>query len=103
MGRDELEDYEASIELKLFEEYKAVVGTFTYVVETDRRFYLANEVEKRVVTDGHTPYVELALRDAWVWDLYRQNRFVSEVDVVTFRDVNIERLPTSELKLPDAE
>ena len=42
-------------------------------------------------------YFELELRDAWVWDMYRPARFVSNVHVVTFRDVNIEELKDKEL------
>ena len=30
--------------------------------------------------------------DAWVWDMYRPARFVANVRVVTFKDVNIEEL-----------
>ena len=41
--------------------------------------------------------VELELSDAWVWDMYRPARFVPSVRVVTFRDVNVERLPEKEL------
>ena len=37
-------------------------------------------------------YFELELRDAWVWDMYRPARFVANVRVVTFKDVNIEEL-----------
>ena len=33
------------------------------------------------------------LNDAWVWDMYRPARFVPHVRVLTFRDVNVERLP----------
>ena len=44
MGEEELDDYESTLELALVQEYKAVVGTFNYAVETDRRFYLANDV-----------------------------------------------------------
>jgi hypothetical protein len=99
-SRDDLEEYEAEIELKLYEEYKAVMPMFSYVVETDRRFYLANEVEKRVVDRAGTTHVELELRDAWVWDLYRQNRFVSQVSIVSFRDVNVETLPKDTLEPP---
>jgi hypothetical protein len=70
---------------------------FSYVVETERRFYLANEVERTVHgADGRT-YVELRLRDAWVWDMYRTTRFVASVTIVTFKDVNIEELPKQEL------
>lgn len=99
-SRDDLEDYEADIELKLYEEYKAVMPMFSYVVETDRRFYLANEVDKRVVDNAGSTHVELELRDAWVWDLYRQNRFVSQVSIVSFRDVNVETLPKDILEPP---
>ncbi len=96
MGEEELDDYEASLELSLVQEYKAVVGMFHYAVETDRRFYLANDVAVDV-KDTSPPMVELTLSDAWVWDMYRAARFVPSVRVLTFRDVNIERLPKDEL------
>ncbi len=97
MTPDDLERYEAEIELQLYKEYKDVCPMFTYVVETERRFYLANTVERTVHdADGRT-YVELDLRDAWVWDMYRQTRFVASVRIVTFKDVNIEELPRPDL------
>ena len=52
MGEEELDDYESTLELALVQEYKAVVGTFNYAVETDRRFYLANEVAIEVRSTG---------------------------------------------------
>jgi hypothetical protein len=70
---------------------------FSYVVETERRFYLANDVKLHVRSDDGQTYFELELRDAWVWDMYRPARFVSNVKVVTFRDVNIEELKDKEL------
>ena len=42
--------------------------------------------------------VELNLADAWVWDMYRPARFVPTVRVLTFKDVNIERLPEQEIE-----
>jgi hypothetical protein len=97
MSAEDLERYEAEIELQLYKEYKDVAPMFSYVVETERRFYLANEVTKTVHdSDGRT-YVELQMRDAWVWDMYRTTRFVSSVHIVTFKDVNIEELPSKEL------
>ncbi len=45
MGVEDLEDYEARMELSLYREYKDIVNQFSYVVETERRFYLANAVE----------------------------------------------------------
>ena len=67
------------------------------MVETERRFYLANPSSRPSTTDGGRTYVELELHDAWVWDMYRQTktRFVSSVRIVTFKDVNIEELPRS--------
>ncbi|HTK17415.1 MAG TPA: DUF2469 family protein, partial [Acidimicrobiia bacterium] len=35
--------------------------------------------------------------DAWVWDMYRNTRFVADVRVVTFKDVNVEELPGKDL------
>jgi hypothetical protein len=97
MSTEDLEQYEAELELQLYKEYKDVCPMFSYVVETERRFYLANEVKQDVRNaDGRT-YIELEMRDAWVWDMYRQSRFVPSVRIVTFKDVNIEELPKKDL------
>ena len=92
MGEEELDDYESTLELALVQEYKAVVGMFNYAVETDRRFYLANDVAVEVRSGGSPTLLEVVLHDAWVWDMYRPARFVANVKVVTFKDVNIEEL-----------
>ncbi len=97
MSEEDLERYEAEIELALVQEYRAVLPMFSYVVETERRFYLANDVALTVRTDTSPACVELEINDAWVWDMYRPARFVPSIRVVTFRDVNIERLPDKEL------
>ena len=99
MSEEDLERYETDIELRIYREYRDVLPMFRYVVETERRFYLANEVAQSVVAEGGRTRVELDLKDAWVWDMYRQNRFVAHVRVVTFKDVNIEELPQNELGL----
>ena|SRR5690349_1718547 len=97
MSAEDLERYETDIELQLYREYRDVLPMFSYVVETERRFYLANDVQLNARTDDGQTYFELELRDAWVWDMYRPARFVSNVRVVTFRDVNIEELKDKEL------
>ncbi|MGH9122739.1 MAG: DUF2469 family protein [Acidimicrobiales bacterium] len=97
MSAEDLERYEADIELHLFQEYRAVLPMFRYVVETERRFYLANEVEMEARGEGSGAYFEVRLGDAWVWDMYRPARFVSNVRVVTFRDVNVEELPDKDV------
>ena len=97
MGTEDLEQYEAEIELQLYKEYKDVCPMFSYVVETERRFYLANDVRQSVHDGDGRTFVELELRDAWVWDMYRPSRFVPSVRIVTFKDVNVEELPKKEL------
>ena len=97
MSAEDLEQYESDLELALYREYKDVVGIFTYAVETERRFYLCNAVDLKVRTEGGDVYYEVSMGDAWVWDMYRPTRFVADVHVVTFKDVNIEELPGKEL------
>ena len=97
MDPEEIERYETQAELSLYREYRDIVRTFSYVVETERRFYLANEVHHHLRRDDGRTWVELELVDAWVWDMYRTNRFVTSVRVVTFKDVNIEELPREDV------
>ncbi|MFZ4584876.1 MAG: DUF2469 domain-containing protein [Acidimicrobiia bacterium] len=92
MSAEDLERYETEIELQLYKEYRDVLPMFTYVVETERRFYLANSVNLDVKNENGRVYYELRLQDAWVWDMYRPARFVTDVRVLTFKDVNIEEL-----------
>ena len=65
-----------------------------------RRFYLANQVDLQVRSGGGEVFYELRLADVWVWDIYRSNRFVRSVRVVTFKDVNVEELNKSDISLP---
>ena len=98
MSAEELERYEAELELSLYREYRDVVTLFTYVVETDRRFYLTNQVEVTPQQSaGSDVYFEIVMSDAWVWDMYRPARFVKNVRVLTFADVNVEEIGRSEL------
>ncbi len=92
MSQEELERYESEMELQLYREYRDVLPMFRYVVETDRRFYLANEVEVKRHTETAEPLIELRINDAWVWDMHRPARFVKTVQVFTVQDVNIEEL-----------
>lgn len=99
MSAEDLENYETEMELALYREYRDVVGLFSYVVETERRFYLANHVDLVPRSDGEV-WFELTLTDAWVWDVYRSARFVKSVRVVTFKDVNVEELSKTDLEVP---
>ena len=42
MSAEDLDNYETDAELTLYKEYRDVIKLFTYVVETERRFYLVS-------------------------------------------------------------
>ena len=92
MSIEDLEQYEAELELVLYREYRDVVSLFKYVVETDRRFYLCNQADVKARSDAGDVFFEVTMADAWVWDMYRPARFAKTVKVLTFKDVNIEEL-----------
>ncbi|CAB4535660.1 MAG: DUF2469 family protein [Actinobacteria bacterium] len=100
MDENDFEDYERNAELALYREYRDLVDTFKFVIETERRFYLANEVTLNRVDAGNDFYFELEMKDVWVWDIYRTDRFVSSVRVLTFKDVNVEELSGKAYEIP---
>ena len=100
MSAEDLENYETDMELQLYREYKDIVAQFSYVVETERRFYLTNKVDLQVRTADGEVYFEVTMSDAWVWDMYRPARFVKNVKVLTFKDVNVEELAQPDLQVP---
>ena len=99
MSSDDLENFESERELQLAQEYQDVAAMFRYAVETERRFYLANDVKVTVTGEAARPVIEVELTDAWVWDMYRKSRFVPKVKVLSFKDVNVEELPHTDLSL----
>ncbi|MGM7665636.1 DUF2469 family protein [Microbacterium sp. A93] len=101
MDEEAFDDYDRELELALFREYRDVVRQFKYVVETERRFYLANEVNVVRRDTEHDFYFEISMSDVWVWDIYRADRFVKTVRVLTFKDVNVEELQAREFELPE--
>ena len=59
MSAEDLERYETEMELDLYREYRDVVGIFKYVVETDRRFYLCNQVDVKARSETGEVFFEL--------------------------------------------
>lgn len=103
MSAEDLDNYETDAELALYREYRDVIKLFTYVVETERRFYLANKVDFNVRSAGQDVYFDVQLTDAWVWDVYRSSRFVKSVRIVTFKDVNVEEVQKTDIDIPAME
>ena len=74
---------------------------FRYWVETERRSYLANDVDVEVRTEGGRTYFAVELRDAWVLDMFRTNRFLPRTRLLSFKDVVVEELPKDDIEVPD--
>ena len=98
---EDLERYETEVELQIYREYRDVQPMFKYVVETDRRLYLANKVDVNRREASGSAFFEIEMEDAWVWDIYRADRFVKSVRVLTFKDVNVEELSRRDFHLPE--
>ena len=81
MSAEDLDNYETDAELSLYKEYRDVIKLFTYVVDV---------------------YFDVRLTDAWVWDVYRSSRFVKNVRIVTFKDVNVEEVQKTDIDIPDS-
>ena len=92
MDDEVFEDYDRELELALYKEYRDVVSQFQYVIETERRFYLANDVNVVRRDTEHDFYFEISMTDVWVWDIYRADRFVKSVRVLTFKAVSYTHL-----------
>ncbi len=60
-AEEDLDQFEAEVELELYREYRAVFPMFRYVVETERRFYLANDVKVTPRSGPGATYFEVEL------------------------------------------
>jgi Protein of unknown function (DUF2469) len=91
---DELDEYEAELELALKREYQAVFGLFRYCVLTQDATYLCNrlDVQQAAPTAQGVPFFQLGLEDVWVWDKNRPTRMIPRAKVFTAGDVTIEEL-----------
>jgi hypothetical protein len=92
---DDLDEYEAELELALKKEYQAVFGLFRYCVLTQDATYLCNRLEVHQAAPtapGALPFFQLDLEDVWVWDKNRPTRIIPRTKVFTSGDVTIEEL-----------
>ena len=89
---DELDEYEAELELRLKKEYSAVFGLFRYCVLTQDATYLCNRLELEYVPKDNYPFFHLKMEDVWVWDKNRPSRMLPRTQVYTSSDVTVEEL-----------
>ena len=89
---DELDEYEAELELRLKREYSAVFSLFRYCIVTQDSTYLCNRHELKVLPQTTYPFFHLTMEDVWVWDKNRPTRIIPRAEVYTSSDVTIEEL-----------
>ena len=89
---DELDEFEAELELRLKKEYTAVFGLFRYCVLTQDATYLCNKLDLNYVPQPSYPFSHLKMEDVWVWDKNRPTRIIPRAEVYTSSDVTVEEL-----------
>jgi hypothetical protein len=89
---DELDEYEAELELGLKKEYTAVFGLFRYCVLTQDATYLCNKLDLKYVPQPSYPFFHLRMEDVWVWDKNRPTRIIPRAEIYTSSDVTVEEL-----------
>lgn len=99
---DELDEYDAGLELMLKKEYADVFKIFSFCVVTDEATYLCNELEIDCVPHAAYLLFELDMEDVWVWDRNRPTRIIPRAHVYTTGDVTVEQLKGDEGELEAA-
>jgi hypothetical protein len=89
---DELDMREAQLRIKLYDEYRDAARVFTYYVETELRAYLANDVAVEPNNGPGGLFFKVTLKDVWIYEAERLNRFVPEVTVYSVNDVHVQSL-----------
>ena len=89
---DDLDEYEAELELALKKEYQAVFALFRYCVLTQDATYLCNKLDLQYVPQPSYPFFHLKMEDVWVWDKNRPTRIIPRAEVYTSGDVTVEEL-----------
>lgn len=89
---DALDMREAELRLKLYDEYRDAARVFNFYVETELRAYLANEVEVEPVVGPGAGYFKVTLKDVWIYEAERLNRFVPETVIWSVNDVHVQKL-----------
>src|SRR5262249_49824459 len=87
---EELDEFEAELELRLKKEYSAVYSLFRYCVLTQDATYLCNKLDLQYVPQPAYPFFQVKMEDVWVWDKNRPTRMIPRVEVMSLSDVTVE-------------
>jgi hypothetical protein len=89
---DDLEEFDAELEIQLKREYKTVFPLFRYCVITSEATYLCNQLAMDCVPHASYLLFEIRMEDVWVWDRNRPTRIIPKAQVYTTSDVTVEQL-----------
>jgi hypothetical protein len=89
---DDLDEFEAELELALKREYTAVFPLFRYCILTQDATYLCNKLDLQLSQQPSYPFFQIKMEDVWVWDKNRPSRIIPSVEVFTTSDVTVEEL-----------
>jgi hypothetical protein len=89
---DDLDEFEAELELALKREYTAVFPLFRYCILTADATYLCNQLDLQVSPQASYPFFHVKMEDVWVWDKNRPTRIIPRAEVYTSSDVTVEEL-----------
>ncbi|MSO57477.1 MAG: DUF2469 family protein [Thermoleophilia bacterium] len=89
---DDLDEFDADLELQLKREYAAVFPMFRYCVMTQDATYLCNQLDLEAKPQASYPFFHLRMEDVWVWDKNRPRRIIPRAEAWTTGDVTVEEL-----------
>jgi hypothetical protein len=89
---EDLEEFDAELELRLKREYATVFGMFRYCVLTAEATYLCNRLQMEPAHTAAYPMTRITMEDVWVWDKNRPSRIIPRAEVHTTQDVTVEEL-----------
>ena len=89
---DELDEFEADLDLRLKREYAAVFGLFRYCVVWQDMTYLCNTLDVQFTQNANYPFLHVRMEDVWVWDKHRPSRILPRAEIFTTNDVTWEEL-----------
>lgn len=96
---DDLDDFDAELEITLKKEYSDVFRLFRFCVTTSEATYLCNKLKMEFLPHSSYLFFDIRMEDMWVWDRNRPTRIVPKAQIYTTGDITVEQLQ----ELPEGE
>ena len=89
---DDLDEFEAELELALKREYTAVFGLFRYCILTADATYLCDKLDLQVTPQASYSFFHVRMEDVFEYGQNRPTRIIRRRRVYTSSDVTVEEL-----------